>query len=54
VNKLTNREGFKEEIANTIQLSGHPKTIGQVDDEAENLMKIIQKAAWKNTPMLKI
>jgi hypothetical protein len=45
VNKLTNWEGFKEEITNTIQLSGPLKTIEQLDDEAKNVMKITQNAA---------
>jgi hypothetical protein len=53
VNKLTNWEGFKEEITNTLQLSGPLMTIEQLDEEAENFMKIIQKAAWKNTLVLK-
>jgi hypothetical protein len=41
VNKLTNWEGFKEEIINMIQLSGALKTTVQLDEEAENFMKII-------------
>jgi hypothetical protein len=53
VNKLTNWEGFKEEITNTIQLSALLRTIEELDEEAENFMKIIQKAAWENTPALK-
>jgi hypothetical protein len=53
VNKLTNWEGFKEEFTNTIQLSGPLRTIEQLDEGAENFMTIIQKAAWKNTHVLK-
>jgi hypothetical protein len=53
VNKLTNWEGFKEEIANMMQLSGPLKTIEQLDEEVDFLIKIIQKAPWQNTPMLK-
>jgi hypothetical protein len=29
------------------------RTKEELDEEAENFMKIIQKAAWKNTPVLK-
>jgi hypothetical protein len=53
VNKLTNWEGFKEEVTNTIQLSRPLRTTEQLDEEVKNFMKIIQKAAWKNTPVLK-
>jgi hypothetical protein len=53
VNKLTNWEGFKGEVTDTIQLLGHLRTIEQPEEEAENFIKIIQNAAWKNTPALK-
>jgi molybdopterin-guanine dinucleotide biosynthesis protein len=53
VNKLSNWEGFKEKFTNTIQLSGPLRTTEQLNEEAENVIQIIQKAAWKNTPMLK-
>jgi hypothetical protein len=53
VNNLTNWEGFKEEFTGTIQLSGPLRTIERLEEEAENFMKIIQKAAWKNIPALK-
>jgi hypothetical protein len=45
-------EEFKE-VTNTMQLSAPLRTIEQLDEEAENFMKIIQRAAWKNTPALK-
>jgi hypothetical protein len=53
VNILTNWEGFKEDVTNTIQLSGTPKTIVQLDEEAEKFITIIQTAAWKKTPVLR-
>lgn len=52
VNKYTNWEGFKEEINNNIELSVPLRTTEQLDEETENFMKIIQKAAWKNTPFI--
>jgi hypothetical protein len=36
-----------------IQLTGTLRTIEQLDEEVENFITIIQKAAWKNTPVLK-
>jgi hypothetical protein len=41
VNRLTNWKGFKAEVTNTIQLSGLLRTIKQLDEKAENFMKII-------------
>jgi hypothetical protein len=52
-NKLSNWEGFKEEVTSMIQLSRPLRAIEQLDEEAENFMKIIQKAAWKNIPTIK-
>jgi hypothetical protein len=40
-------------VTNTIQLSGALKTIEQLDEEAEKFIRIIQTAAWKNTPVLR-
>jgi hypothetical protein len=37
-----------------MQLSGTLRTIEQqLDEEAEKFMTLIQKAAWKNTPVLR-
>lgn len=53
VNKLTDWDNFKIEIDNRIQLNVPLKTTDHLEKETENLVEIIQQAAWKNTPDLK-
>jgi uncharacterized protein (DUF2344 family) len=53
VNKKANWVKFQEDISNNIQLKVPLRTIEQLDLEAENIMKQIQQAAWKNTPEIK-
>ena len=52
-NKNTNWVGFKEYIENNIILNVSIKTHSEIDYEVENLNKIIQNAAWLNTPSYK-
>jgi hypothetical protein len=52
-NKLTDWVGFKTEVNSNIQLNISLRTIEDIDKETEELVEIIQQAAWNNTPVLK-
>lgn len=53
VNKLTDWDGFRNELEARIRLNVPLKTCDQLEYEAEIFMNDVQQAAWANTPQIK-
>lgn len=51
-NRLTDWEGFRNELEGKFKLNMSLKTTEQIDVEAEQFVVDLQQAAWNNTPML--